>query len=69
MIFLITSTRGPIQEHGFKRCVYKTWVYASVLSGVFGLYGIIAYGLDDMPWAFLLVIYAVAIGYMNRHEL
>ena len=69
LIFVMTLTRDLIAEHGFRRCIYKSWVYVSVLSGVFGLYGIIAYGLDDMPWAALLVVYAAVIGYMNRHEL
>jgi len=69
LIFLISLIIDLIKEYGLRRCIYKSWVYVSVLSGVFGLYGIIAYGLDDMPWAILLVIYAAAIGYMNRSEL
>ena len=68
-VFFIALVRDSIKEYGFKKCIFNLWLFLSIFAGIVGLCGIIMYGLDDAPWAGMLVIYAALIGYFNRSKL
>jgi hypothetical protein len=69
ILFFIKLLDYCIKTSGLRNFLFNLWLFLSIIVGIAGVSGIIFYGLDDVPWAILLVIYALIIGYIHRNKL
>ncbi len=58
-----------IKEKKIKLFIFKSWLFLSMLAGLFGVYTIIMYGVINNLWTFLLFIYSGIIWSLFKKEI